>query len=150
MKHCLHQRRLSLLVICALTSLAACAGIGSGNLRGSAHQLNVASSHLYVQAQYKGEDKYRGRISRYAEGLSKAADGFDQALRNGDSRDDVEEQYRRVTEHYRELHDGLTATGYTEQSEHFEQSFADVTAAYRQVQGVMSARLASERERVRY
>lgn len=150
MKHRFHQLRFSVLVVCVLTSLAACAGMGAADLRGSAHQLNIASNHLSVQAQYKGEDTYRGRISRYAESLSKAAEGFDRALRDGDSRDELEDQYRRVTEHYRELHDSLTSAGHTEQSEHLQQSFADVTAAYRQVQGVMSARLASERERMRY
>jgi hypothetical protein len=136
---------------CAVAFLAAaCASTGSGNLRGTAQQLNAASTRFYTEARYEGDDNYRGRISRYAEGLSKAAEGLDRAVHRGESPDEVEEQYRRVVDRYGQLHDGLAAEGYAEQSKRLLESFDHVTAAYRTVQSAMSARFASEKGRMHY
>jgi hypothetical protein len=138
-------------VCCGLAFVVlACASVGSRHLRGSAEQLHAASNRLYVEAQHPAEDAHGDRISRYAEGLSKAAESFDRAVRDGESRDNVEEQYRRVADRYTQLREGLTTESIEDQNERLLQNFDDVTTAYRRVQGAMNARFPSEKERMHY
>lgn len=146
----MHDGLLTLSMAALAFLITACATAGGGNLRGSVAQLDAASNRFYVAARYEGEDRYRGRISRYAEGLSKASESLDRAIDRGESRDEIEEQYRRVVDRYSQLHEGLAAEGYADQSTHLLQSFDDVTAAYRKVQGAVGARLASQKERLHY
>jgi hypothetical protein len=138
----------STLALLLLTTV--CATSGSQNLRSSALQLDEVSSRFSQDARYEGDDGYRGRVSHDAEGLARAADGFNRAIHESGSRDEVEEQYRRVVDRYNQLHEGLAAEGYAEQSRHLLGSFDDVTSAYRKVQGAMSTRFASERDSRHY
>ena len=126
--------------------LAACVTTRTDSLRASASRLDDASSHFASQIPYQGDDSRRGRVSRDAEALAKAASNLDRALQKGDSRDDVEGEYRRVTDRYEQLHSQLADEGYAEQNRRVLEDFDRVTAAYRDVEAGMSRRSASTRD----
>jgi hypothetical protein len=128
----------------AVCLLAACATTDS--LRASASRLDDASRHLSSQIQYQGDDSRWNRVSRDAEALAKAAHNLDRALQQGYSRDDVENEYRRVTSGYEQLHGQLAAEGYADQNRRVLEDFDRVTAAYRDVEAGMSRRSANARD----
>jgi len=129
----------------AICLLAACATTRTESVRASASRLDDASSHFASQIQYQGDDSRRGRVSRDAEALAKAARNLDRALQNGSSRDDVEGEYRRVTDSYEQLHSQLADEGYADQNRRVLEGFDRVTAAYRDVEAGMSRRGANAR-----
>jgi hypothetical protein len=67
-------------------------------------------------------------------------------LDQGKSRDDVESDYRRVTDSYEQVHSQLADEGYAEQNRRVLEDFDRVTAAYRDVEAGMSRRSASSRD----
>jgi hypothetical protein len=71
-------------------------------------------------------------------------------LDKGNSRNDVEGEYRRVTDSYEQLHSQLADEGYADQNRRVLQDFDRVTAAYRDVEDGMSRRSASARDSGRY
>jgi len=54
-----------------------------------------------------------------------------------DSRDDVQADYRRVSDNYEQLHSRLADAGYAEQNRQLLQDFDRVTNAYRDVEAGM-------------
>src|SRR5580698_3515479 len=99
------RKYLVLLSSCAAVCLlAACVTTRTESLRASASRLDDASRHFSSEIQYQGDDSRRGRD---AEALAKAAHNLDRALDQGKSRDDVESDYRRVTESYDQVHSQL-------------------------------------------
>ena len=127
--------------------LAACATTRTDPLRASASRLDDASSYFSSQIQYQGNDsryqsndsRYqgdsrRGPISRDAEALAHAAHDFNRAVDQRDSRDNVQANYRRVTDNYEQLHTQLADAGYAEQNRQLLQDFDRVTNAYRDVE----------------
>src|ERR1700730_9901654 len=94
-----YLRKYPLLLSCCISAclLAACAITRTESLRASATRLDDASSHFSSQIEYQGDDSRRGRVSRDAEALAKAAHNLDRALDKDNSRADVETEYRRVT-----------------------------------------------------
>jgi hypothetical protein len=130
----------------AVCVLAACVTTRAESLRASASRLDDASSHFSSQIQYQGDDSRRGRVSRDAEALAKAARNLDRALQKGNSRDDVEGEYRRVRDNYEQLHSQLAAEGYADQNRRVLEDFDRVTTAYRDVEAGMSRRSASARD----
>jgi hypothetical protein len=141
------RKYLVLLSSCAAVCLlAACVTTRTESLRASASRLDDASRHFSSEIQYQGDDSRRGRVSRDAEALAKAAHNLDRALDQGKSRDDVESDYRRVTESYDQVHSQLADEGYAEQNRRVLEDFDRVTAAYRDVEAGMSRRSASSRD----
>jgi hypothetical protein len=141
------RKYLVLLSSCtAVCLLAACVTTRTESLRASASRLDDASRHFSSEIQYQGDDSRRGRVSRDAEALAKAARNLDRALDQGKSRDDVESDYRRVTESYEQVHSQLADEGYAEQNRRVLEDFDRVTAAYRDVEAGMSRRSASTRD----
>jgi hypothetical protein len=138
------RKYLALLSGCAAVCLlAACATTRTESLRASASRLDDASRHFSSQIQYQGDDSRLGRVSRDAEALAKAAHNLDRALQQGHSRDDVEDEYRRVTDSYEQLHGQLAAEGYADQNRRVLEDFDRVTTAYRDVEAGMGRRSAS-------
>src|SRR6185312_13970683 len=123
--------------------LAACATTRTDPLRASASRLDDASSYFSSQMQYQSNDsRYhgdsrRGPISRDAEALAHAAHDFNRAVDQRDSRDDVQADYRRVSDNYEQLHSRLADAGYAEQNRQLLQDFDRVTNAYRDVEAGM-------------
>lgn len=141
--------------------LAACATTRTDPLRASASRLDDASSYFSSQMQYQGNDsRYQGNDSRYdsryqsndsryqgdsrrgpisrdAEALAHAAHDFNRAVDQRDSRDDVQADYRRVSDNYEQLHSRLADAGYAEQNRQLLQDFDRVTNAYRDVEAGM-------------
>jgi hypothetical protein len=145
------RKHLVLLSYCTVACLlAACATTRTESLRASASRLDDASSHFSSQIRYQGDDSKRDRVSRDAEVLAKAAHNLDRALGGGNSRDDVDAEYRRVTDGYDKLHSQLAAEGYAEQNQRVLADFDRVTTAYRQVEAGMGRRNASARSSTRY
>ena len=145
------RKHLVLLSYCAVACLlAACATTRTESLRASASRLDEASSHFSSQIQYQGDDSRRDRVSRDAEVLAKAARSLDRALGNGNSRDDLDAESRRVTDAYEQLHSQLAAEGYAEQNRRVLADFDRVTTAYRKVEAGMGRRNASARSDTRY
>jgi hypothetical protein len=141
------QKFLTLLSGCtAVCLLAACVTTGTQSLRASASRLDDASRHFSSQIQYQGDDSRRGLVSRDAEALAKAAHNLERALDKGNSRDDVEDEYHRVTDSYERLHSQLADEGYADQNRRVLEDFDRVTAAYRDVEAGMSRRSASARD----
>jgi hypothetical protein len=147
-----YLRKYTMLLSCftAACLLAACATTRTESLRASASRLDDASSHFSSQVQYQGDDSRRDNVGRDAEALAKAAHNFDRALDKGDSRDDVETEYRRVADGYDQLHSRLADEGYADQNRHLLEDFDRVTVAYRDVEAGMSRRSGSVRESARY
>jgi hypothetical protein len=145
------RRYLVLLAGCtAVCLLAACATTRTESLRASASRLDDASRHFASQIQYVRDDSRRGRVSGDAEALAKAAHNLDRALERGNSRDDVEGEYRRVTDSYEQLHSQLADQGYADQNRRVLEDFDRVTTAYRDVEAGMNRRSASTRDSGRY
>jgi len=145
------RKYLVLLSCCtAACVLAACATTRAQSLRASAARLDDASSHFAAQIRYQGDDSRRGRVSGDAEALAKAASNLDRALERGNSRDDVETEYRRVTDGYAQLHSRLADEGYASQNRQALADFDRVTAAYHDVEAGMSLHSASTRDSSRY
>ena len=134
----------------AVCLLAACVTTRTESLRASASRLDDASSRFASQIRYQGDDSRRGRVSADAEALAKAARNLVRALDKGDSRNDVEGEYRRVTDRYGQLHSQLADEGYADQNRRVLEDFDRVTAAYRDVEAGMSRRSASVRDSGRY
>jgi len=134
----------------AVCLLAACVTTRTESLRASASRLDDASSRFASQIRYQGDDSRRGRVSADAEALGKAARNLVRALDKGDSRNDVEGEYRRVTDSYGQLHSQLADEGYADQNRRVLEDFDRVTAAYRDVEAGMSRRSASVRDSGRY
>src|SRR6202171_75308 len=130
--------------------LAACVTTRTESLRASASRLDDASDLFASQIRYQGDDSRRGRVSADAEALGKAARNLVRALDKGDSRNDVEGEYRRVTDSYGQLHSQLADAGYADQNRRVLEDFDRVTAAYRDVEAGMSRRSASVRDSGRY
>jgi gas vesicle protein len=147
-----HLRKYLVLLSCCTAAclLAACATTRTESLRASASRLDDASSHFSTQIQYQGDDNSRDRVSRDAEALAKAAHNLDRALNKSDSRDDVEPEYRRVTDDYEQLHSRLADEGYADQNRQVLADFDRVTAAYRNVEAGMSRHSVSTRDSARY
>jgi hypothetical protein len=144
-------RYLVLLSGCAAVCLlTACATTRSESVRASASRLDDASRHFSSQIRYQRDDSRRGHVSRDAEALAKAAHNLDRALDRGNSRDDVEGEYRRVTDSYEQLHSQLADEGYADQNRRVLDDFDRVTAAYRDVEAGMSRRSAGARDSARY
>jgi hypothetical protein len=120
--------------------LTACATNRTDSLRASASRLEDTSSRFSSEIQYQGDDSRRGRVSRDAGALAEAAHNFDRALDRGDSHDRVDDDYRRVTDGYDQLHAELADEGYAAQNREVLADFDRVTAAYRDVEGGMSRR----------
>ena len=145
------RRRLMLLSCCTAAFLmAACATTRTDSLRASAARLDDASSHFSSQIQYRGDDSRRDRVSSDAETLAKAARNLDRALESGSSRDNVDADYRRVTDGYEQLHSQLADEGYAGQNQRVLADFDRVTAAYKDVEAGMGRRSASTRDSARY
>ena len=129
----------------------------SDPLRASASRLDDASSYFSSQiathryqgndsrydsryqsndSRYQGDSR-RGPISRDAEALAHAAHDFNRAVDQRDSRDDVQADYRRVSDNYEQLHSRLADAGYAEQNRQLLQDFDRVTNAYRDVEAGM-------------
>ena len=134
----------------AVCLLAACVTTRTESLRASASRLDDASSRFASQIRYQGDDSRRGRVSGDAEALAKAARNLARALDKGDSRNDVEGDYRCVTDSYERLHSQLADEGYADQNRRVLEDFDRVTAAYRDVEAGMSRRSASARDSGRY
>lgn len=130
----------------AVCLLAACATTRTESLRASASRLDDASRHFSSQIQYQGDDSRWSRVSRDADALAKASHNLDRALQQGHSRDDVEDDYRRVTDSYEQLHGQLADEGYADQNRRLLQDFDRVTAAYRDVEAGMGNRSANARD----
>jgi hypothetical protein len=147
-----YLRKYPMLLSCYIAAclLAACATSRTESLRASASRLDDASSHFSSQVQYQGNDSRRDRVGRDAEALAKAAHNFDRALDKGHTRDDVETEYRQVTDGYEQLHSRLADEGYADQNRRVLEDFDRVTAAYRNVEAGMSRRSVSARESARY
>ena len=124
----------------AVCLLAACVTTRTESLRASASRLDDASSRFASQIRYQGDDSRRGRVSADAEALGKAARNLVRALDKGDSRNDVEGEYRRVTDRYGQLHSQLADEGYADQNRRVLEDFDRVTAAYRDVEAGMNRR----------
>jgi hypothetical protein len=136
---------LVLLSYCAAACLlAACATTES--LRASASRLDDASKDFSSLLQYQGDDGRRDRGSRDAAAMAKAAHNLDVALDKGNSRDDVEAEYRQVTDRYDQLHSQLADEGYAEQNRRVLEEFDRVTAAYRNVEAAMNGRSTNARD----
>jgi hypothetical protein len=120
--------------------LAACATSRSDSLRTSASRLDDASSHFSSQIQSHGDDSRRGRISQDADDLAKAARTFDHAVVDGGSNENLQSDYRKVTDRYERLRGQLGDDGYAEQNRQVLQDFDRVTAAYRDVESGMGSR----------
>jgi hypothetical protein len=145
------RTHLVLLSCCAAACLlAACATTRTESLRASASRLDDASRHFASQIRYQGDDSRLDRASRDAEALAKAAHNLDHALVDRHSRDDVETEYRRVTDGYEQLHSQLADEGYARQNQRVLADFDRVTTAYRSVEAGMSRRGASARDSRRY
>jgi len=144
------RKHLVLLSYCAAACLLAACATSRESLRASASRLDDASSHFSSQIRYQGDDSKRDRVGRDAEALAKAAHTLDRALGNGNSRDDVDAEYRRVTDGYENLHSQLAADGYAEQNQRVLADFDRVTTAYREVEAGMGRRNASTRSSTRY
>jgi hypothetical protein len=134
----------------AVCLLAACATTRTESVRASASRLDDASRHFSSQIQYQRDDSRRGRVGGDAEALAKAAHNLNRALDKGNSRDNVEGEYRRVTDSYEQLHSQLADEGYADQNRRVLEDFDRVTAAYRDVEAGMSRRSASTRDGGRY
>src|ERR1700719_1215851 len=107
------RKYLVLLSSCtAVCLLAACVTTRTESLRASASRLDDASSHFSSEIQYQGDDSRRGRVSRDADALAQAAHNLDHAVVEGDSRDNLQADYHRVTDRYEQLHDQLANEGY--------------------------------------
>ena len=141
----LRQYRALLSLGVAAFVLAACVTTGHESLRASAARLSDASSHFSSQLQYRGDDNRRSLLSGDAETMAKSSRNLDLALRNGNTRVEVEDQYRRVTDSYQQLHAQLADEGYAEQNRQVLIDFDRVTTAYRDVEAKMSMRTASMR-----
>ena len=145
------RRHLAVLSGCAAVCLlAACATTRTESVRASASRLDDASRHFSSQIHYQRDDSRRGRVSGDAETLAKAAHNFNRALDKGNSRNDVEGEYRRVTDSYEQLHSQLADEGYADQNRRVLEDFDRVTAAYRDVEAGMSRRSANARDSGRY
>jgi hypothetical protein len=125
--------------------LAACVTTRGESLRASVARLDDTSSHFSAQIRYQGDDSRLDRVSRDAEDLAKAAHKLDQSVNRGDARADVEDDYRRVTDRYEQLHSQLADEGYATQNRQVLADFDRVTLAYRDVEAAMSLRTASAR-----
>jgi hypothetical protein len=119
--------------------LVACATSRSDSLRTSASRLDDASRHFSSQIQFHGDDSRQGRISRDAEDLAQAARTLDQAVIDGGSNENLQSDYRRVTDRYEQLRGQLGDDGYAEQNRRVLQDFDRVTAAYRDVEAEWAA-----------
>lgn len=130
--------------------LCACATTRTDSLRASAARLDDASSYFSSQIQYQGNDsRYQGNDSRYqgdrgrgpisrdAEALAHAAHDFNRAVDQRDSHDNVQVDYRLVSDNYAQLHSQLADAGYAEQNRKLLQDFDRVTNAYRDVEAGM-------------
>jgi len=136
----------ALLGVCAAAVLlSACVTTGHESLRASAARLNDASSHFSAQLQYQGDDSRRGLLSRDAEAMAKAAHNLDRALSKGNTRPEVEDEYRRVRDNYEQLHVQLADEGYAAQNRQVLTDFDLVTNAFRNVETAMGMRTASTR-----
>ena len=136
----------TLLSVCAAAFvLAACVTTGHESLRASAARLDDASSHFSAQLQYQGDDSRRGLLSRDAEAMAKSARNLDRALSKGNTRPEVEDEYRRVSDSYEKLHMQLADEGYAAQNQQVLTDFDRVTNAYRRVEAAMGLRTASLR-----
>ena len=145
------RRYLVLLSGCAAVCLlGACATTRTESVRASASRLDDASRHFSSQIQYQRDDSRRGRVGRDAEALAKAAHDLDRALDKSNSRDNVEGEYRRVTDSYEQLHSQLADEGYADQNRRVLEDFDRVTAAYRDVEAGMNRRSAGTRDSARY
>src|ERR1700730_8305742 len=126
------RRYLVLLSGCAAVCLlGACATTRTESVRASASRLDDASRHFSSQIQYQRDDSRRGRVGRDAEALAKAAHDLDRALDKSNSRDNVEGEYRRVTDSYEQLHSQLADAGYADQNRRARRDFDLVVGAYR-------------------
>jgi hypothetical protein len=141
----LRNYRLLLSVCAAACLLTACATPGHQSLRTSAARLNDASSQFSAQLRYQGDDSRRGLLSRDANAMATAARSLDRALVNGNTRVEVEDEYRRVADSYQQLHTQLAAEGYAEQNRQVLSDFDRVTTAYRSVEAAMGLRTANLR-----
>ena len=119
--------------------LTAYATSRSDSLRTSASRLDDASRHFSSQIQFHGDDSRQGRISRDAEDLAQAARTLDQAVIDGGSNENLQSDYRRVTDRYEQLRGQLGDDGYAEQNRRVLQDFDRVTAAYRDVEAEWAA-----------
>jgi len=145
MNACL-RKKFALLSFCAVAVLfTACATTRTESLRTSATKLDDASSQFAAQIRYQGDDSKRDRVSRDAEAMAKAAHNLDLALGKGDSRADVEDEYRRVTDSYGQLHSQLATEGYADQDKRVLEGFDRVTTTYRNVEAAMGRRMADAR-----
>ena len=144
------RKHLVLLSYCAAACLLAACATSRESLRASASRLDDASSHFSSQIRNQGDNSRRDHVSRDAEALAKAAHNLDRALENGTSRDDVDAEYRRVTDGYEQLHSQLADEGYAGQNQRLLADFDRVTAAYRSVEAGMGRRIASARSSTRY
>ena len=140
-------KKFQLLMSCGVAAilLAACVTDRAESLRVSAAHLADASSDFSAQIRHQDDDSSRDLVSRDAEALAKAAHNFDQALNRGESRAEVEDEYRRVADNYERLHEQLAAEGYAAQNRRVLEDFDRVTVAYRRVSAVMDTRVASTR-----
>jgi len=141
----LRQVRALLGVCAAAVLLSACVTTGHESLRASAARLDDASSHFSAQLQYQGDDSRRGLLSRDAEAMAKAAHNLDRALSKGNTRPEVEDEYRRVRDNYEQLHVQLADEGYAAQNRQVLTDFDLVTNAFRNVETAMGMRTASTR-----
>ncbi|HYM34739.1 MAG TPA: hypothetical protein VET48_05035 [Steroidobacteraceae bacterium] len=140
------RKYLVLLGFCAAAIVfAACATTRTDTLRASAARLDDASSRFSAEFRYQGDDNRRERVSRDAETMARAAHNFNFALRNGKSRADVEDEYRRVRDSYGELHSQLADQGYAEQNRRVLEDFDRLTTTYRDVEAAMASRTADSR-----
>lgn len=134
----------ALLSICATACLlAACVTTGRESLRASVARLDDASSHFSTQLQYQGDDSRRGLLSRDADAMAKAAHNLDRSIADGNTRTEVENEYRRVTRSYQQLHAQLADEGYADQNKQVLVDFDRVTTTYRNVEAAMNYHIAN-------
>jgi hypothetical protein len=123
---------------------AACATTHE-SLRTSANRMDDASTRFAAEIRYQGNDSKRDRVSRDAEALAKAAHNLDLALSKGESRANVEDEYRNVSDSYGQLHTQLSEEGYAVQDKRVLEDFDRVTTAYRDLEVGMGHRTADTR-----
>ncbi|MES1196975.1 MAG: hypothetical protein ABUL58_08525 [Steroidobacter sp.] len=121
--------------------LAACAIAGHESLRASAARLADASSHFSLQFQYQGDDLRWRLLNRNAKAMATSAYDLNLAVSSGRTGGEVDDEYRRVTDNYQQLHVQLAREGHVgaEQSRVLA-DFDRITTAYRSVEAAMGPR----------
>ncbi len=129
----------------AALMLTACVTERHETLRTSVARLDDASSHFSTEIQYQGDDNRRDRVSRDAEVLARSVRKLNRDLIAGETRAQLDDDYRSVADNYDQLHMQLADEGYAEQNRHVLEDFDRVTLAYRDVQSAMTLRTADTR-----